>query len=125
MRSRDVLAGIVVVQFFTLLVSPISWSHHWVWMVPAVLWLIYGRAAGGRLVTVTAVLWLVGTASFLISFLLQAQPSIWIIPRPWYLSALGWVYPALGLLTLVTIVVALRPRHAAPETRRTVAVASA
>ena len=124
-RSRDVLAGIVVVQFFTLLVSPISWSHHWVWMVPAVLWLIYGRAAGGRLVTVTAVLWLVGTASFLISFLLQAQPSIWIIPRPWYLSALGWVYPALGLLTLVTIVVALRPRHAAPETRRTVAVASA
>jgi alpha-1,2-mannosyltransferase len=107
-RAGDVLAGVVSVQFFTLLVSPISWSHHWVWMVPAVLWLVYGRAAGGRLVTVTAVAWLVAVGSFVISFLLVLQSSIWVISRPWYASLLGWVYPACGLLTLVAIGVALR-----------------
>jgi alpha-1,2-mannosyltransferase len=124
-RAHDTLAGIVAVQFFTLLVSPISWSHHWVWAVPALLWMIYGRAAGARLVTVTAVLWIVATGSFLISFLLEAQPSIWTIPRPWYLSVLGWVYPALGMLTLVTIAVVLRLRKVAPDARVPVAVGSA
>jgi alpha-1,2-mannosyltransferase len=107
-RARDTLAGVVAVQFFTLLVSPISWSHHWVWMVPAVLWLVYGRAAGGRLVTITAVAWLVAVFSYVISFLLVLQSSIWVISRPWYASALGWVYPVCGLLTLVTIAVVLR-----------------
>ncbi|HWE90133.1 MAG TPA: mannosyltransferase [Pseudonocardiaceae bacterium] len=114
LRSRDTLAAIVSVQFFTLLVSPISWSHHWVWVVPALLWLLYGRAAGGRLVIVTAGLWILATGSFLISFLLKAQESIWLIPRPWYFSALGWVYPAIGLLTLITIAVTARPRAAEP-----------
>ena len=107
-RAGDVLAGVVSVQFFTLLVSPISWSHHWVWVVPAMLWLVYGRAAGGRLVMTTAAAWLVAVGSFVISFLLVLQSSIWVISRPWYASALGWVYPACGLLTLVTIAVALR-----------------
>ena len=111
LRAGDVLAGIVSVQFFTLLVSPISWSHHWVWMVPALLWLLYGRAAGGRLVWITAVVWLAATGSFLISFLLKLQGSIWSIPRPWYDTVLGWVYPACGLLTLVTIAVALSARQ--------------
>jgi alpha-1,2-mannosyltransferase len=113
-RAGDVLAGVVAVQFFTLLVSPISWSHHWVWVVPAVLWLVYGRAAGGRLVTVTAVAWLVAVFSFVISFLLVLQSSIWVISRPWYASVLGWVYPACGLLTLVAIAVALHSRPTAP-----------
>jgi alpha-1,2-mannosyltransferase len=113
-RAGDVLAGVVAVQFFTLLVSPISWSHHWVWVVPAVLWLVYGRAAGGRLVTVTAIAWLAAVFSFVISFLLILQSSIWVISRPWYASVLGWVYPACGLLTLLAIAVALHRRPTAP-----------
>jgi alpha-1,2-mannosyltransferase len=110
-QAKDTLAMIVTVQFLGLLVSPISWSHHWVWAVPALMWLIY--RARHRLATATAIAWLLAIGSYLISILLIVQPSIWIIPRPWYYSALGWVYPAVGLLTLVTIAVALRPR--APE----------
>lgn len=106
-RAGDTLIGIVVVQFFTLLVSPISWSHHWVWVVPALLWLVYGRAAGQRLSVICAVVWLVATGSYIVSFLLDLQPSIWVISRPWYLSALGWVYPVCGLFTLVTVAVTL------------------
>ncbi|RKT52600.1 mannosyltransferase [Saccharothrix australiensis] len=107
-RAGDRLAMIVAVQFLGLLVSPISWSHHWVWAVPALLWLVQG--VRHRLATVTAWAWLLAIGSYLISFLLKAQESIWITSRPWYLSLLGWVYPAVGLLTLVTIAVVLRER---------------
>ncbi|MEU7531108.1 mannosyltransferase [Saccharothrix sp. NPDC042600] len=107
-KATDTLAMVVAVQFLGLLVSPISWSHHWVWAVPALMWLIYG--VRHRLAAVTAWAWVLAIGSYLISFLLHAQPSIWIISRPWYLSLLGWVYPAVGLLTLVAIGVVLRER---------------
>jgi alpha-1,2-mannosyltransferase len=110
-RANDTLAAIVSVEFFTLLISPISWSHHWVWMVPAILWLIYGRpAVVPWLVRVTTGLWLLATVSYVITFLLEAQVSIWLFNRPWYYAALGWAYPACGLLTLVTITFASRAR---------------
>lgn len=112
-RANDVLAGVLCVQFFTLLVSPISWSHHWVWMVPALLWLLYGRAAGRRAALVTAVVWLVAVCSYLISILLKLQPSIWTIPHPWYAALLGWVYPVCGMATLIVIGVLLRRRASA------------
>jgi alpha-1,2-mannosyltransferase len=115
-QAKDTLAAIVAVQVFGLLVSPISWSHHWVWMMPALMWMLYGKASTNRLIQTTAVVWILAVGSFLISFLLIAQESIWIIPRPWYLSALGWVYPACGLLTLVAIAVGLRARTSSPQT---------
>lgn len=115
LQAKDTLAAIIAVQVFGLLVSPISWSHHWVWMMPALMWLLYGKASTNRLVRTTAVLWILAVGSFLISLLLIAQESIWIIPRPWYLSALGWVYPACGLLTLVAIAVGLRARTSSPQ----------
>ena len=105
-KTKDTLALIVSVQFLGLLVSPISWSHHWVWMVPALMWLIY--QGGHRLCAVAAGLWVVLTGGYLISFLLMAQPNIWDFPRPWYYSLLGWGYPAAGLLTLAAIGLATR-----------------
>jgi alpha-1,2-mannosyltransferase len=113
--AKDVLAGVLCVQFFTLLVSPISWSHHWVWMVPALLWLLYGRVAGQRTALVTAVVWLVAVGSYLISILLAIQPSIWTIPHPWYAALLGWVYPVCGMLTLIVIGVLLGRKRTPTE----------
>lgn len=115
LRTKDTLAGVVAVQIFGLLVSPISWSHHWVWMMPALMWLLYGRASGHRLVVVTAWAWVLAVGSYLISILLIVQPSIWDFSRPWYYSLLGWVYPACGLLTLAAIAVGLRARAVRPE----------
>ncbi|MEU5691561.1 mannosyltransferase [Actinosynnema sp. NPDC020468] len=108
-KADDTLAMIVAVQFLGLLVSPISWSHHWVWMAPALLWLLY--RAEHRLARITAGAWVLAVGSYLISILLKVQPSIWIIERPWYWAALGWVYPAVGLLTLVAIAVELRVKQ--------------
>ncbi|SQD98636.1 MULTISPECIES: glycosyltransferase 87 family protein [unclassified Parafrankia] len=44
-RSGARLPGDVTCALTGLLVSPISWSHHWVWAVPALLWM---SAAPGR-----------------------------------------------------------------------------
>jgi alpha-1,2-mannosyltransferase len=114
-RAKDVLAGVLSVQFLTLLVSPISWSHHWVWVVPAVLWLLYGRAAGQRAAMVTAIVWLVAVSGYVISILLAIQSSIWTIPHPWYAALLGWVYPVCGMVTLIVIGVLLRPTRTPTE----------
>ncbi|QFZ16729.1 mannosyltransferase [Saccharothrix syringae] len=115
-RAGDTLAMVVTVQFLGLLVSPISWSHHWVWAVPALMWLLYG--VRHRLAAIAAAAWLAAIGSYLISFLLNAQPSIWVVSRPWYYSALGWVYPAVGVLTLVTVAVVLRPRSGSRSPER-------
>ena len=37
LRAAEPLLAVVCVALFGLVVSPISWSHHWVWMLPAVL----------------------------------------------------------------------------------------
>ncbi|GLZ31455.1 membrane protein [Lentzea sp. NBRC 105346] len=38
-RSRDDLAAMLAVATAGLLVSPVSWSHHWVWIGPALIYL--------------------------------------------------------------------------------------
>ncbi|HEY3261343.1 MAG TPA: mannosyltransferase [Pseudonocardiaceae bacterium] len=109
-RAGDTLAAIVVVQFFGLLVSPISWSHHWVWVLPALVWLVHGPVSARALVRAAALLWLLLVGSYLIPLLVNAQRAMWIIPRPWYLSAPGWAYPVAAVLTLVAMVVTLHRR---------------
>lgn len=97
---RDRLGSLLVVQLFGLLISPISWTHHWVWLLPLMIWLIHGpwRARpGARLLgwgwlglTLVGVPWL-------LSF---AQPTIWRIDRPWYLAWAGLIYIVATLGTL-------------------------
>nr|WP_054816392.1 mannosyltransferase [Nocardia arizonensis] len=91
LESEDRLGALVVVQLFGLLVSPISWSHHWVWLLPTVLWLIYGplrTAPGARVLAGYWLVTMLAGVSWLLSFL---QPTIWEISRPGVLSWLGTV----------------------------------
>ncbi|MFI8516976.1 glycosyltransferase 87 family protein [Streptomyces sp. NPDC085481] len=48
----DKAVAVIVTAFTALMISPISWSHHWVWCVPLLI-LLYDRA--GRLWPVTGV----------------------------------------------------------------------
>ena len=109
-RAGETMAAIVVVQFYGLLVSPVSWSHHWVWVLPALVWLVHGAVAHRALVRAAAFLWVLLVGSYLVPLLVNAQPTIWTIPRPWYLSAPGWAYPVAAMLTLVAIAVTLHRR---------------
>jgi alpha-1,2-mannosyltransferase len=107
---RDRLGSLLVVQLFGLLISPISWTHHWIWLVPLMIWLLNGpwrmrpgaRVLGWGWLALT----LVGVP-WLLSF---AQPTIWQIGRPWYLAWSGLVYIVATLATLGWIAVTGAPR---------------
>ncbi|RAV06858.1 mannosyltransferase [Mycolicibacterium sp. GF69] len=103
--ASDRLGAIVIVQLFGLLLSPISWTHHWVWLIPLMIWLLHGPLSarlGARILgwgwfalTLVGVPWL-------LSF---AQPTIWEISRPWYLAWAGLIYIVATLATLTWIAV--------------------
>jgi alpha-1,2-mannosyltransferase len=98
--DRDRLGSLLVVQIVGLLISPISWTHHWIWVLPLAIWLIAGpwRARPGArpLGWGWLALTLIGVP-WLLSF---AQPTIWEISRPWYLAWAGLVYIVAALVTL-------------------------
>ncbi|WP_051162927.1 mannosyltransferase [Nocardia brevicatena] len=99
LRRDDLLGTLVVVQLFGLMVSPISWSHHWGWLLPAVLWLLYGPYRSMPGAKILAGYWLLTTlvgAPWVLSFF---QDSIWTISRPGVLSWLGAV-DVIGVLVL-------------------------
>ncbi|WP_280407070.1 mannosyltransferase [Nocardia brasiliensis] len=100
----DRMGTLVLVQFFGLLVSPISWSHHWVWLVPTVLWLLYGPLREVRGAKLIAGYWLVTTligVPWVLSFF---QDSIWTIPRPAVLAWLGSVNVFGALVLFVWVI---------------------
>ncbi|OBJ58208.1 mannosyltransferase [Mycobacterium sp. 1423905.2] len=98
--GADVLGRLLVVELFGLLLSPISWTHHWVWLIPLMMWLLHGPLRERRGAQVLGWGWLALTligVPWLLSF---AQPTIWQISRPWYLAWAGLVYVVATLATL-------------------------
>jgi alpha-1,2-mannosyltransferase len=49
-RASSAMLGILLCAATGLIVSPVSWAHHYVWVVPVLAWLILGadRPRGGR-----------------------------------------------------------------------------
>ncbi|TDK90303.1 mannosyltransferase [Mycobacterium paragordonae] len=100
LEDSDALGRLLVVELFGLLLSPISWTHHWVWLVPLMIWLIHGPLRERVAAKVFGWGWLVLTVigvPWLLSF---EQPTIWVISRPWYLAWAGSVYVVVALATM-------------------------
>ncbi|MFC0847647.1 glycosyltransferase 87 family protein [Streptomyces noboritoensis] len=93
--------GVLVTALTALLVSPISWSHHWVWCVPLLAVLV----AEGRTRTAVAV-----AAVF-------AGRTLWLVPHegdldlhlPWWQQPLASPYALLGIVVSVQVAFRLRP----------------
>lgn len=85
--------GVLCTALTAVLVSPISWSHHWVWCVPLLVLLAVEAGARPRPVLAVAAL------------VLFTARSHWLVPHdgvldlrlPWWLQAAGSPYPVLGL----------------------------
>jgi alpha-1,2-mannosyltransferase len=102
-RGRE-LAGVLICALTGLLVSPVSWSHHWVWVAPALVLMadnvIRARPGFGR----QSVAW--GAALALLAVFWSRL--IWHVPEqaiqgqglsgPWLLA--GNLYPLAGLVAL-------------------------
>jgi alpha-1,2-mannosyltransferase len=104
--SSDRLGKLLVVELFGLLMSPISWTHHWVWLVPLMIWLIHGPQRPGMRIAGWG--WLVLTIIGVPWLLLFAQPNIWQISRPWYLAWAALVYTVAAMATLILIAASAR-----------------
>lgn len=103
---HDRLGRICVVELFGLLLSPISWTHHWVWMVPFLVWLLHGpwrQTRGARIFGYGWLALLLIGVPWLLSF---EQPSIWEIDRPWPLAWAGLadIVAATALLAWMAVV---------------------
>ncbi|MCM6777107.1 glycosyltransferase 87 family protein [Nocardia sp. CDC159] len=101
---------------FTLLVSPISWSHHWVWVAPAML---AGVGAAARRTGRSALLWYAVVLATTVVFVIGPQnwepgdnnrEYSW---TPWQ-HLIGDTYVWLSVLLVALFAVAAR-RSAAPK----------
>lgn len=47
-RTGERLLSVTVVGLSSAVVSPFSWTHHWVWVVPLIVWLVHRACAAPR-----------------------------------------------------------------------------
>ncbi|WP_189950131.1 glycosyltransferase 87 family protein [Streptomyces alanosinicus] len=106
-RAREERHGVLLAAVTALLISPISWSHHWVWCVPLLAVLL----AEGRV-----------RLAVLVAAAFTAR-TLWLVPHegdrdlhlPWWQQPLAAPYPLLGLALIA--VAALRAAQAVPSAR--------
>lgn len=85
----DEVAVTLSLALASLLASPISWSHHWIWAVPGVMWLVHRRhwlAAAVWTAAMYAANWWLPE--------LRPDPPF---DNPWWAAT----FPLLGMLTLL------------------------
>lgn len=116
LRAGEPALALVCVALFGLVVSPVSWSHHWVWVLPAVLVtaVLGWRRRNALLIAVSAV----GVA-------LMRWTPIDLLPKHHEASAVWWrqlagmsyVWWALAVIVAAGVTVTARgvSREAAPE----------
>ncbi|MGI5141755.1 MULTISPECIES: glycosyltransferase 87 family protein [unclassified Streptomyces] len=103
-RRGDLLGVLVTAELYGLLVSPISWSHHWVWCLPAMMWLAHGPARRRPLSLVALAAWTVATATRLVPLLIRVEDRLpQHSPYPALLAWPGTAYAACALLTILAV----------------------
>ncbi|WP_234426200.1 glycosyltransferase 87 family protein, partial [Streptomyces kebangsaanensis] len=104
-RRSDLLGVLVAVELYGLLVSPVSWSHHWIWCLPAMIWLAHGPLGQRLLSRVTLAVWALVTVTRVVPSLIRAEDHRAAYPGA-YPASLAWpgcVYAVCAVLTLAAI----------------------
>lgn len=96
--ADDRLGRILVVMTLGLLISPVSWTHHWIWLLPLIMWLLYGSLRDRTRVLgwVWLVLAFAGTPWVVQA--LRESGEIQVVT--WYVALAGGAYVLGALLTL-------------------------
>lgn len=115
LRAGDRVAAFLAVQFIGLEISPISWNHHWVWVLPLLLWCWCGPQRTDAAVQWLAGIWAVTTLAFVMPFVSAREAIAREAGEPLalWLKVLSAVYPVLGIATLLVLLVVLRRAKAA------------
>src|SRR6202453_1818555 len=107
LRAGEPTLAVICVALFGLVVSPVSWSHHWVWMLPAVL--VTGIMGWRRRNIALAVISAAGVA-------LMRWTPIELLPEHheatavWWrqLAGMSYVWWALGVIVIAGLTVTSR-----------------
>jgi len=99
-RTDDWLGAATVTGVTGLLVSPVSWTHHWVWILPALVVLLRGgrrskiAAAVAYVLFAVAPMWFTphhgGPGEFGFHWLLTAAANSFLIAGLVFLCYMGW-----------------------------------
>jgi alpha-1,2-mannosyltransferase len=103
-RRHDLLGVLVAVELYGLLVSPVSWSHHWIWCLPAMIWLAHGPLGQRLLSRITLAAWALVTVTRVVPSLIRAEDHQ-VHPGA-YPASLAWpgcVYAVCAVLTLAAV----------------------
>jgi alpha-1,2-mannosyltransferase len=115
LRAGEPVLALMCIALFGLVVSPVSWSHHWVWALPTVL--VTAVVAFRRRSVLLAAVGAAGTA-------LMVWTPIDLLPEhreqtaSWWRQLVGasYVWWALALIVAASCVVSARlPAHQRPE----------
>ncbi|MFJ8044489.1 glycosyltransferase 87 family protein [Kitasatospora sp. NPDC096147] len=118
MLRRAEAWGVLTVALTGVLISPISWSHHWIWCVP--LLVLLGAEAAQE--SARALAWRERRWAWLLggTALVFFSHTLWVVPKrsglgieP-YWQPLASPYPLLGLAVLVVTAVRLHRRLRRP-----------
>ncbi len=101
-RRSSALLAVLVCAGTGLMLSPISWTHHYVWIAPVLIWLVVGvdrPARGGRWALAAAVPFIV-----MLPFTSNGSGVLW------YVRANAYVIATMAFLAMVAIMLFLRRR---------------
>ena len=90
----DDVGGLVCIAFGSVLASPISWTHHWVWAVLAMLVLVQSRR---RLAS-----WCLGAVFVIGPMWLAPRGHLLELRHSWWEATEGVSYVAVGLIYLIS-----------------------
>jgi alpha-1,2-mannosyltransferase len=110
LRDRQPILALICVALFGLVVSPVSWSHHWVWMLPAVV--VIGVLAYRRRAPGLALLSAAGVALMVWSPI-DLLPAHQETTAPWWRQLAGMSYVWWALAVIVTAGIAVTAQTAA------------
>jgi alpha-1,2-mannosyltransferase len=103
LRAGEPVLALICVAMFGLVVSPVSWSHHWVWVLPAVLatgvTAVRRRSAALAAVSAAGVALVVWTPITLMPAHREAAASLWR-----QLAGGSYVWWALAVIVVAGIV---------------------
>lgn len=109
LRAGEPILALVCVALFGLVVSPVSWSHHWVWMLPAVV--VVGVLGYRHRAVLLGVLSAAGVA-LMVRSPIELLPEHHEADATWWRQLAGASYVWWALAVLVTAGATLRPRDA-------------
>jgi len=111
-RTDSDLLAVICVALFGLVVSPVSWSHHWVWALPTVL--VSTVLAYRRSSVAFAAVAAVGTA-LMMWIPLELLPKHHEETASWWRQLLGMSYVWWALATIVVVGLAATSRGTSPR----------